>query len=271
MAGAMTPESALTFRDALREARMKVLANAENYRELLFVLERLTTHLTGKDFLGNPENKRCIVRLAEHGALQGKLAASDTGELSAGELYELIRHARNDAMHEGAVARNLAAHLVQLGVTLEDALMHIAGNSKAKHYMVRDPMTAEPWEPLAFVRQKMLVHSFSHLPVRIDGRWKIVSDHGIAVYLWTDGACVKKRLRQRLDCAAEGALEARRAVVVNPDDDVCAVVKAHEESIRRGEPILVEAKIKSEDRKILLGILTPFDLLYAPRSQARKR
>ena len=43
----MTPESALTFRNAFREARLKVLANAENYQELLFVLERLTAHLTG--------------------------------------------------------------------------------------------------------------------------------------------------------------------------------------------------------------------------------
>ena len=37
----MTPESALTFRNAFREARLKVLASAENYQELLFVLERL--------------------------------------------------------------------------------------------------------------------------------------------------------------------------------------------------------------------------------------
>lgn len=39
----MTPDSALTFRNAFREARLKVLANAENYQELLFVLERLGT------------------------------------------------------------------------------------------------------------------------------------------------------------------------------------------------------------------------------------
>ena len=268
----MTPESALTFRNAFREARLKVLANAENYQELLFVLERLGTHFAGGD-VGLADARPCIMELVEHGALQGKPAASDTGELCASELYDIVRNARNDAMHEGAFARNLAVHLVQLSVMLEDALVNRADGRKAKHYMMREPITAEPWEPIAFVRQKMLMHSFSHLPVRIDGSWKIVSDHGIAVYLWQPdgGACVKKKLQQRLDCAVkEETLKVRCAIVVNPEANVCAVVQAHEEDIRRGDPILVEAEINDEDRKTLLGILTPFDLLYAPRFQAQQ-
>ena len=269
----MTPESALTFRNAFREARLKVLANAENYQELLFVLERLGTHLTRKnESLGNSKNKRRIMELVEHEALEGKPAASDTGELCASELYDIVRNARNDAMHEGAFARNLAVHLVQLSVMLEDALVNRADGRKAKHYMMREPITAEPWEPIAFVRQKMLVHSFSHLPVRIDGSWKIVSDHGIAVYLWQPdgGACVKEKLQRQLDCAVKGTLEARCAIVVNPEDNVCAVVKEHEDYIRQGDPILVEAEIKGEDERTLLGILTPFDLLYAPQFKAQK-
>lgn len=265
----MTSESALTFRNALREARLKVLANAEDYQELLFVLERLTTHLAGEmDGLGNPEKKRRVMELVGHGVLQGKPAASNTGELCADELYELVRHARNDAMHEGAFARNLAVHLVQFGIILEDALLNEADGRQAKHYMTREPVTAEPWETIAFVRQKMMVHSFSHLPVRINGCWKVVSDHGIAVYLWrSDGdASVKEKLKQRLDCALKGRLEARCAVVVNPEDDVRRVVEAREDNIRRGDPILVEAEIKGEGEKTLLvGMLTPFDLLYAPR------
>ena len=268
----MTPESALTFRNAFREARLKVLANAENYQELLFVLERLTTHLLGKErSLGDCENRRRILDfVAKHGALQGKPAAADMGELCATELYDLVRHARNDAMHEGAVARNLAVHLVQLSVILEDALVNKADGRKAKHYMMGQPVTAEPWEPIAFVRQKMLAHSFSHLPVRIDDCWKIVSDHGIAMYLWEpDGSSdVKNKLQQRLDCAMKGTLKARCAIVVKPEALVGEVVRNHEEDIRRGDPILVEAEIKGEDEKTLLGILTPFDLLYAPKFQA---
>ena len=267
----MTPESALAFRNAFREARLKVLANAENYQELLFVLERLTMHLTGESKgLGKDKAKNCIMELVRQGALQGEPAVSDVGELCASELYDLVRHARNDAMHEGAFARNLAVHLVQLSVTLEDALVNKAEGRKAKHYMMGQPVTAEPWEPIAFVRQKMLAHSFSHLPVRIDGCWKIVSDHGIAMYLWESdgGFTVKQKLQQRLDCAVKGTLKAQCAIVVNPEALVCNVVKCHENNIRRGDPILVEAEIEGEDKTTLLGILTPFDLLYAPKFQA---
>ena len=231
--------------------------------------------LTGTNAgLGNPENKNRIMELVERGALQGKPAASDTGELCASELYDLVRNARNDAMHEGAFARNLAVHLVQLGVMLEDALVNRADGRKAKHYMMREPVTAEPWEPIAFVRQKMLVHSFSHLPVRIDGCWKIVSDHGIAVHLWqSDGSVnVKERLQQRLDCAVkEETLKVRCAVVVKPEDVVREVVKESEGYIRQGYPILVKADIKDEsENPLLVGILTPFDLLYAPRFEVKQ-
>ena len=86
-----TPESALTFRNAFREARLKVLANAENYQELLFVLEWLATHLnlTGTNAgLGNPENKKHIMELVKHEALEGEPAASGTGELCASEIYD---------------------------------------------------------------------------------------------------------------------------------------------------------------------------------------
>ena len=272
----MTPESALTFRNAFREARLKVLANAENYQELLIVLERLTMHLTGKSLtLGKERARNCIIELVRHGALEGKPATSDAGELCASDLYDLVRHARNDAMHEGAVARNLAVHLVQLGVMLEDALVNKADDGrKAKHYMMREPITAEPWEPIAFVRQKMLVHSFSHLPVRIGGCWKIVSDHGIAVYLWQHdgGACVRKKLQQQLDCAVkEGTLKVQCAVVVKPEDVVHEVVKKREGYIREGYPILVKADIKDESESpLLVGILTPFDLLYAPKFEVKQ-
>ena len=266
----MTHKSALTFRDAFREARLKVLANAENYQELLFVLERLGTHLAGKH-VGLAEAKPRIMELVKHGALKGEPAASDTGELRASELYDLVRHARNDAMHEGTFARNLAVHLVRLGVMLEDALVNKADRRKAKHYMMREPVTAEPWEPIAFVRQKMLVHSFSHLPVRIGDSWKIISDHGIAVYLWQDDGAdsVREKLQRRLDCAVKkGMLKVRCAVVVKPEDMMCGVVTEHEQDIRRGDPILVEADIKNDMKETLLvGILTPFDLLYAPRFQ----
>ena len=38
----------------------------------------------------------------------------------------------------------------------------------------------------------------------------------------------------------------------------------------RSHTLLVEAEIVGEDEKTLLGILTPFDLLYAPRFQVQQ-
>ena len=58
-------------------------------------------------------------------------------------------------------------------------------------------------------------------------------------------------------------------IVVSPEDVMCDVVNEHEEAIRQGDPILVEADIKGEKKETLLvGILTPFDLLYAPQFKA---
>ena len=155
-------------------------------------------------------------------------------------------------MHEGAFARSLAVHLVQLSVILEDALVNKAARRQTKHYMMRDPITAEPWEPIAFVRQKMLTNSFSHLPVRIDDSWHIISDHCIAAYLWNNNGAdgMKQKLKRRLQCAVkDGALELRCATVVPPDADmVCEVMANHKDVIQRGDPILVGAEIEGERR-----------------------
>ena len=49
--------------------------------------------------------------------------------------------------------------------------------------MVRSPVTAEPWQPLSFVRQLMLTNSFSILPVLMPDGWRVVTDAQVAAYL----------------------------------------------------------------------------------------
>ena len=211
----MTHKSALYFRDAFREARLKVLANAEHYQELLFVLERLGKHLTGKG-MGLGGSELAILGLvAKHGTLQGQPAGNlpiqmGTGELDVVELYDLVRRARNDAMHEGAFARNLAVHLVQLSIILEDALVNKAHCKTVKHYMMRHPVCAQPWEPVGFIRQTMLEHSFSFLPVQIKEKWEIVSDRAVSAYLWQQcmGVGGKKKLERPLQEAIKRAVRA---------------------------------------------------------------
>ena len=94
------------------------------------------------------------------------------------DLLELVRDARNSALHEGSFARHLTIHVVELSLIIEDALMY---NSVAvSDFMVRDPVCAYPWQPLSFIRQKMLLNSFSFLPVCVDYKdekdWWVVSD-----------------------------------------------------------------------------------------------
>ena len=264
----MTHKSALYFRDAFREARLKVLANAEHYQELLFVLERLGKHLTGKG-VGLGGSELAILGLvAKHGTLQGQPADNlptqmETGELGVVELYDLVRRARNDAMHEGAFVRNLAVHLVQLSIILEDALVNKAHCKTVKHYMMRHPICAQPWEPVGFIRQTMLEHSFSFLPVQINEKWKIVSDRAVSAYLWQQSTCVggKKKLERPLQEAIEkGALKTQCAITTMPDTCVHTVLKEYPAVIDQGHPVLV----KSDNDETLLGIITAFDLLYAP-------
>ena len=264
----MTHKSALYFRDAFREARLKVLANAEHYQELLFVLERLGKHLTGKGE-GLGKSKLAILELVEkHGTLQGQPADNrptkmGTGELGVVELYDLVRRARNDAMHEGTFARNFAVHLVQLSIILEDALVNKAHCKTVKHYMMRHPICAQPWEPVGFIRQTMLEHSFSFLPVQIDEKWKIVSDRAVSAYLWQQSTCVggKQKLERPLqEAIEEGALKTQCAITTTPDTCVHTVLNEYPAVIDQGHPVLV----KSGNDETLLGIITAFDLLYAP-------
>ena len=39
-------------------------------------------------------------------------------------LYELVMQARNDALHQGAYARHLTSHAIDLSIVIEDALMN---------------------------------------------------------------------------------------------------------------------------------------------------
>lgn len=177
-------EERIHYRDRLREARYSALANAEGFAEICFVVEAL-----GRRLLGQEETFGNLKDVLE------KRAKSSTG-LSGlpskfpqyfgnfGALLETLHKARNDAMHTGAYARHATAKAIELCMVLEDALManrkfqKIAGN-----YMVRSPVSIEPWQPVARARQLMLTHSFSFLPIFVEGKWKLLSELALAKFL----------------------------------------------------------------------------------------
>jgi CBS domain-containing protein len=248
------------FRDAFREARAVAHKDAEGFDQIVHVLERLGTFLRrgGIGKVHGGLGLGASLRAANHFAGQSPLAddlalARPDFHQTFGVLYEQVRDGRNHAVHEGAIARHLTGDAIILALILEDALM--ADSKTIGDYMIRLPVRAELWQPLSFIRQIMLVNSFSHLPVYRDngsGGWQLVSDGAVARF--TRVTDRKERLR-RLALTLDEACRAGLVLVQGP---VCSPNTTIEEALAKNSdlPILVTS---GEDN--LLGLLTPFDLL----------
>src|SRR6516165_2504092 len=118
----LNPHAAQHFRDQLREARLRTLRDAEAFEEILFVLEHLGIQLTGK--IGNLwEYRDAITQCALQSPLALEIPTICKGWHTPFEgLYDLVRYGRNDALHQGALARHLTVCAIELATILEDAL-----------------------------------------------------------------------------------------------------------------------------------------------------
>ena len=245
------------FLNLFRQARAKVLRDAEAAAAIIHVLEKMGMFLGGE--------MKCLGEYEGHiksVACRSLLARKVPKELMEfhipfAELYRSVREARNAAMHEGAYARHLTTHAVKLALLLESALMN--GLDLVRDLMVPNPVCAEMWQPLSFIRQTMLENSFSYLPVRtsVDPQapWKLVSDASLALYLRaaSDGECMKKRLVQSLaDAEQTGGIKLLRTKQCHQEEPISSVLAGW-----NGLLILVVRK----DSTDLVGILTAFDLL----------
>ena len=287
----MDSKVALYFRNEFRDARATALKDAEGYQQILFVLERLGAYLLGggcceehkhKRANGLNAYKKCILALVEkYHPFQGK--PPDDYHTASETLYEMVRLGRNDALHQGAVARNLTSHSVQLSLMLEDALMSASESEQIKDYMIRRPVCAEAWQPVSFVRQMMLENSFSYIPVYMkkkrcaEGRswhiiadipvymkkkknteeeaWHIIADYHIAEYLRSANSDGRRKLLAKSieQAIGSGKMTIEEARTYHPDEIVQDVLKRI-----KGKPILV---VKSDNCRELLGIATAFDLM----------
>ena len=270
----MDREVALYFRNEFREARTAALKDAEGYQQILFVLERLGAYLLGGGCCEDHEHKRanglsayktCILALVKkYHPFQGK--PPDDYHTASESLYKMVRLGRNDALHQGAVARNLTSHSVQLSLMLEDVLMSASKSEQIKDYMIRRPVCAESWQPVSFVRQMMLENSFSYIPVYMrkkkcaeERSWHIIADYHIATYLQFSG-CHKKLLAKSIEEAIGSNRMAREeAFTAYPDETIQTVLERYVLGPRQGKPILVVKKRDNCDE--LLGIATAFDLM----------
>ncbi len=252
----MELEIALHFRDEFRDARAVALKDAEAFDQIVYILERLGVYLTRRVMdLGKYQS--AINKEAAKSPLAGQIPGFFPQSQTRFEaLYDLVRQGRNDALHQGAFARHLTRHAIELALILEDALM--ADAAAVCDFMVKDPVCARIWQPISDLRRSMLENSFSFLPVAAKTsalqKWALVADFSVASYLRAAKGTMqrKERLAGSLADAIEaGFIALIDAPVCKPEDHITVALK-----VSQGKPVLV---IDADGD--LRGIVTPFDLL----------
>lgn len=249
-------QTAIFFANQLREARLAALANAEAFGQIIHAVERLGSYIEGKQLV-LAKYRDALVCLAEKSGLAEEIPNQFRGLLTPFcELYELVRIARNDASHQGAFARHLTKHAIEWAIILEDALGHYM-EPQVSDFMVRNPICAELWQPISFIRQQMLANSFSYMPVHEeDEAWSVVSDVAIARFLGSEreGTTRNQRLAMTLGVAREDGLIILKRAETFEDKTSLDAALDHLSS----ENLLL---VGGPTPGILLGILTAFDLL----------
>lgn len=238
------------FRNELRRVRARALADAEAYAEPLHALERLGRFLDPGAFTLGRASKALSGIAAESNLAQKLSERWPQYHRPFPRLLRTVTEARNDVMHIGARARHLTTHAVEVCLVLEDALQN--GLDRVSDFMVADPVVIERWQPLSLLRQQMLEHSFTFLPIRPatpDGGWLLVADHHLARFLGERKGRLD-RLAMSVGRALDDGLGHEAARVIEADTPVSAAREQLED-----RPFLV----RSEDR--ILGIVTAFDLL----------
>lgn len=248
----MGRDVALTFCDQLRQARENAFRDAEAFDDIIHVVERLGSFLDGQ--IGDlGKYKEVIERAAEGSALAQEVPAQWRGlHVPFSLLYDIVKDARNDALHQGAFARHLTIHAVELSLVLEDAMRRSFDCPVVGDYMVRNPVFAELWQPISFIRQQMSANSYSFLPIKdAKGTWCLISDLELAGYLEATPGQRKQRLAEALSGTSITLQPAGRCKIDTTLQHAIGVLD-------RG-PLLVFPEDEREQGPV--GILTAFDVL----------
>src|SRR6266849_1315963 len=119
----ITREPAIAFATQLRSARLAALGDAEAFDGIIHVVERLGSYLS-KERLGDKGgfgslNKYTdeLTTLAANSGMAMETPDRFRNLLTPfGMLYDLVTVARNDALHQGAFARHLTGHAIELAI-----------------------------------------------------------------------------------------------------------------------------------------------------------
>jgi hypothetical protein len=247
----------LYYRDRLREARYAALADAESFSEICFAVEAIGLRLCGTE----ASMQRYADRI--------RLLAADSDVITTlpeqfpqlfsrfDSLYKTVQIARNDAMHTGVYARHVTTAAIELCIALEEALMKEQQmvRTKVEDYMVRSPVIVQRWQPVAYARQLMLMHSFTFLPIQI-GDWFLLPESSMARFLHGNNDRKNALATSIVDAAnlENGPLVLVGAQIVQPEDDVSDLLNQAEAS----RPTLW---LVSDNHGGIAGVLSPFELM----------
>lgn len=250
------------LRDLLRSARYAALADAEGFHEVCYAIESLGMRLHGsKGDLGKYQND--IKMLAKFSPVFEELPNDCPGFFTHFDaLYDTLRHARNDAMHSGSYARHAATAAVELCIGLEESLMNATNTPETTKYvadyMVKSPVSIEEWQPVAHARQLMLMHSYSFLPYKDHGKWKLLSELAVVGYLHDlSGQPKKTALAKRINMAVSDGLKLLDVEPIKTTDSVADIVSG---SRAQTTPTPTLWLVVDSDNQ-LIGVLSPFELM----------
>jgi CBS domain-containing protein len=242
------------FLGRIRAAGALILRDSESFCEASTVLEHIGQVVGGKIGTGLKDYQNAIVALTNHPG-----HAKEEEEVA--RLFDVVRAARNKAVHDGAYARHLNSRLIDLLLLLEEG---IAMNmDRVEDLMVRTPVFVESWHLVSHVRKMMLSNSFSWIPIYHEdgasGKWVLLED--VSLMKWIRSELEKSKTKQRArlglrvgEAIADHKLKVKNAHCCRGDSLITTVVN------QMGErPTLVTEKVEGRER--LVGILTAFDLL----------
>ena len=128
--------------------------------------------------------------------------------------------------------------------------------STVSQFMVRNVVDAKTWHPVSYIRQQMLTHAFSYLPILHSDGWKLVPEYSVARLLRSAPSNNerKRRLATTISSTiAENNLELLVADIVHPETPIAKVL-----------PVIHERPVLVVERKYpdaLAGLLTASDIL----------
>lgn len=230
------------FRRENRDARIEIQKDSENFMPLIHTLEKFGSILYYKKFgkrvfgLGNYKNV----------FLEEIVNASKKDKEDFESIFSYITISRNNLIHEGITARNMALKLVELSIMLER--LTVKEKVKVKDIMVTNPILAEKFDRIKDLRKKILINGFSYLPIMHNDEWCILSDYQIAQLLRINKEDEEQTLE---DIYNKHGITLEKAITINKE----ALVETIIEKINNKIVLVLEGNN-------IIGIVTIQDTLY---------